>query len=130
LSKDIQYAGSDTRPPMLDRTDFASWQQSYEGYQWKPTGRKFTLGDQCPLTRLTKSKVVPPKKTENVSTSKIVITEKLSHTSQKPLTRYQCGTKQYKETPNSIPTPTENEAIDASLHSTIASANQREPNKN
>nr|GEU73462.1 integrase, catalytic region, zinc finger, CCHC-type, peptidase aspartic, catalytic [Tanacetum cinerariifolium] len=27
LSKDIQCAGSDTRPPMLDRTDFASWQQ-------------------------------------------------------------------------------------------------------
>ncbi|GJS61622.1 hypothetical protein Tco_0656406 [Tanacetum coccineum] len=27
LLKDIQCAGSDTRPPMLDRTDFASWQQ-------------------------------------------------------------------------------------------------------
>ncbi|GKC77571.1 hypothetical protein Tco_1128345 [Tanacetum coccineum] len=27
LSKDIQYADSDTRSPMLDRTDFASWQQ-------------------------------------------------------------------------------------------------------
>ncbi|GKC23439.1 hypothetical protein Tco_1025589 [Tanacetum coccineum] len=27
LSKDIQCASSDTRPPMLDRTDFASWQQ-------------------------------------------------------------------------------------------------------
>ncbi|GJW34384.1 integrase, catalytic region, zinc finger, CCHC-type containing protein [Tanacetum coccineum] len=27
LSKDIQCAGFDTRPPMLDRTDFASWQQ-------------------------------------------------------------------------------------------------------
>nr|GFA05059.1 hypothetical protein [Tanacetum cinerariifolium] len=27
LSKDIQCVGSDTRPPMLDRTDFASWQQ-------------------------------------------------------------------------------------------------------
>ncbi|GJT54271.1 retrovirus-related pol polyprotein from transposon TNT 1-94 [Tanacetum coccineum] len=25
---------------------------------WKPTGNKFTLGEQCPLTRLTKSKVV------------------------------------------------------------------------
>ncbi|GJU17742.1 hypothetical protein Tco_1145708 [Tanacetum coccineum] len=24
------------------------------GYQWRPTGRTFTLGDQCPLTRLTK----------------------------------------------------------------------------
>ncbi|GJU32033.1 hypothetical protein Tco_1175622 [Tanacetum coccineum] len=27
LSEDIQCAGSDTRPLMLDRTDFASWQQ-------------------------------------------------------------------------------------------------------
>nr|GEV71268.1 retrovirus-related Pol polyprotein from transposon TNT 1-94 [Tanacetum cinerariifolium] len=26
-SEDIQCVGSDTRPPMLDRTDFASWQQ-------------------------------------------------------------------------------------------------------
>ncbi|GJU65532.1 retrovirus-related pol polyprotein from transposon TNT 1-94 [Tanacetum coccineum] len=28
------------------------------GYQWMPTGRTFTLGAQCPLTRLTTSKVV------------------------------------------------------------------------
>ncbi|GKB38558.1 hypothetical protein Tco_0883500 [Tanacetum coccineum] len=27
LSKDIQCVGFDTRPPMLDRTDFASWKQ-------------------------------------------------------------------------------------------------------
>nr|GEX74925.1 integrase, catalytic region, zinc finger, CCHC-type, peptidase aspartic, catalytic [Tanacetum cinerariifolium] len=27
LSEDIQCAGFDTRPHMLDRTDFASWQQ-------------------------------------------------------------------------------------------------------
>ncbi|GJS16702.1 hypothetical protein Tco_0411174 [Tanacetum coccineum] len=27
MSEDIQYAGSDTRLPMLDRTDFDSWQQ-------------------------------------------------------------------------------------------------------
>nr|GEY75780.1 hypothetical protein [Tanacetum cinerariifolium] len=32
LSKDIQCAGSDTRPPMLDRTDFASWQQCIRLY--------------------------------------------------------------------------------------------------
>ncbi|GJX26591.1 retrovirus-related pol polyprotein from transposon TNT 1-94, partial [Tanacetum coccineum] len=100
------------------------------GYQWKPTGRKFILGEQCPLTRLTKSKVVLAKQTENVSTGKIMITEKLSHTSQKPLTRYQRRTKQYKAIPTSFPTLTENEAIDASLHSTVASANQQEPNKN
>ncbi|GJW89575.1 retrovirus-related pol polyprotein from transposon TNT 1-94 [Tanacetum coccineum] len=99
------------------------------GYQWRPAGRIFTLGEQCPLTRLTKSKVVPAKQTKNVSTSKIVITEKISHTSQKPLTRYQRRTKQYKAIPTSIPTLTENEAINASRHSTVATANLQEPNK-
>nr|GEU72958.1 integrase, catalytic region, zinc finger, CCHC-type, peptidase aspartic, catalytic [Tanacetum cinerariifolium] len=34
LSEDIQCAGSDTRPPMLDRTDFASWQQRIRIYCW------------------------------------------------------------------------------------------------
>nr|GEU89725.1 hypothetical protein [Tanacetum cinerariifolium] len=34
LSEDIQCAGSDTRPPMLDRTDFASWQQRVRLYFW------------------------------------------------------------------------------------------------
>ncbi|GJS09625.1 hypothetical protein Tco_0366421 [Tanacetum coccineum] len=32
MSEDIQYAGSDTRPPMLDRTDFESWQQRIHLY--------------------------------------------------------------------------------------------------
>ncbi|GJY65872.1 hypothetical protein Tco_0468110 [Tanacetum coccineum] len=32
LSKDIQSVGSDTRPPMLDRIDFASWQQRIRLY--------------------------------------------------------------------------------------------------
>ncbi|GKF28306.1 hypothetical protein Tco_0094648 [Tanacetum coccineum] len=32
LSEDIQCAGSDTRPPMLDRTDFESWQQRIRLY--------------------------------------------------------------------------------------------------
>ncbi|GKB89496.1 hypothetical protein Tco_0961768, partial [Tanacetum coccineum] len=32
LSEDIQCAGSDTRPLMLDRTDFASWQQRIRLY--------------------------------------------------------------------------------------------------
>ncbi|GJR93777.1 retrovirus-related pol polyprotein from transposon TNT 1-94 [Tanacetum coccineum] len=36
------------------------------GYQWKPTGRKFTLGEQFPLIRFTKSKVVPLQKHEHV----------------------------------------------------------------
>nr|GFA98371.1 hypothetical protein [Tanacetum cinerariifolium] len=32
LSEDIQCAGSDTRPPMLDRTDFTPWQQRIRLY--------------------------------------------------------------------------------------------------
>ncbi|GKA59826.1 retrovirus-related pol polyprotein from transposon TNT 1-94 [Tanacetum coccineum] len=36
------------------------------GYQWKPAGRIFTLGEQCPLTRLTKSNVLLIQKTDNV----------------------------------------------------------------
>nr|GEU86829.1 retrovirus-related Pol polyprotein from transposon TNT 1-94 [Tanacetum cinerariifolium] len=32
LSEDIQCAGFDTRPPMLDRTDFVSWQQCIRLY--------------------------------------------------------------------------------------------------
>ncbi|GJZ33451.1 hypothetical protein Tco_0578887 [Tanacetum coccineum] len=32
LSEDIQCAGSDTRPPMLDMTDFASWKQRIRLY--------------------------------------------------------------------------------------------------
>ncbi|GJQ95136.1 hypothetical protein Tco_0006275 [Tanacetum coccineum] len=32
LPEDIQCAGSDTRPPMLDRTDFSSWQQRIRLY--------------------------------------------------------------------------------------------------
>nr|GFA21653.1 retrovirus-related Pol polyprotein from transposon TNT 1-94 [Tanacetum cinerariifolium] len=39
LSEDIQCAGSDTRPPMLDMTDFASWQQRIRLYcQGKENG--------------------------------------------------------------------------------------------
>ncbi|GJS66895.1 hypothetical protein Tco_0681459 [Tanacetum coccineum] len=39
LSEDIQCVSSDTRPPMLDRTDFASWQQRIRlYYQGKENG--------------------------------------------------------------------------------------------
>nr|GEU52605.1 hypothetical protein [Tanacetum cinerariifolium] len=36
------------------------------GYQWKPMGRIFTLGEQCPLTRFTHPKAVPAKQPKNV----------------------------------------------------------------
>ncbi|GJW26273.1 armadillo-type fold protein [Tanacetum coccineum] len=38
------------------------------GSKWRPTGRKFTLGDTCPLTRITKPEVVPLEKSGSVST--------------------------------------------------------------
>ncbi|GJU40467.1 retrovirus-related pol polyprotein from transposon TNT 1-94 [Tanacetum coccineum] len=38
---------------------------THVGHQWRPTGRIFTLGEKCPLTRLTKPKVVPATHTEN-----------------------------------------------------------------
>ncbi|GJU36414.1 retrovirus-related pol polyprotein from transposon TNT 1-94 [Tanacetum coccineum] len=79
------------------------------GYQWKPTRKKFTLEEQCPLTRITKSKVVPLQQPEHVSTSEIVITERFSNTTQKPLTRYKCRNKKDK----TISTTVETQTIDA-----------------
>ncbi|GJU83319.1 retrovirus-related pol polyprotein from transposon TNT 1-94 [Tanacetum coccineum] len=38
------------------------------GFKWKPTGRIFTIvGNSCPLTRITSTNVVPPKKTTSHS---------------------------------------------------------------
>ncbi|GJT40054.1 hypothetical protein Tco_0939919 [Tanacetum coccineum] len=74
---------------------------------WKPTRKKFTLGEQCPLTRITKSKVVPLQKPEYVSTSEIVITERFSNTTQNPLTRYKRRNKKEKTTSTDIPTTAE-----------------------
>nr|GEZ45947.1 hypothetical protein [Tanacetum cinerariifolium] len=95
------------------------------GYQWKPTGRIFTLGEQSPLTRFTHPKVVPAKKPENISTSKSVISKNSSDTSQKHVTRYQRRNKQNKAVPVGIPTLT-----DAAMHSAIAYANQPDSNHN
>nr|GEV45843.1 integrase, catalytic region, zinc finger, CCHC-type, peptidase aspartic, catalytic [Tanacetum cinerariifolium] len=39
------------------------------GSKWKPTGRIFTLGDTCPLTKITKPESVPFGKSRSVSTS-------------------------------------------------------------
>nr|GEU47202.1 retrovirus-related Pol polyprotein from transposon TNT 1-94 [Tanacetum cinerariifolium] len=84
------------------------------GYQWKPTGRIFTLGEQCPLTRFTHPKVVPAQLPEHVSTSKSMITENSSHTSRKLLTRYQRRNKRNKAVPAGIPTQT-----DATMQSVV-----------
>ncbi|GJV05155.1 retrovirus-related pol polyprotein from transposon TNT 1-94 [Tanacetum coccineum] len=85
------------------------------GYQWKPTRKKFTLGEQCHLTRFTKSKVVPLQQPEHVSTSEIMITERFSNTTQKPLTMYKHRNKKEKAISTSIPTTAETQTIDASV---------------
>ncbi|GKB42046.1 retrovirus-related pol polyprotein from transposon TNT 1-94 [Tanacetum coccineum] len=72
-----------------------------------------------PLTRFTKSKVVPVKKHKNVSTSKTVIPERFSNTSHKPLTRYQHKNKQEKETSTGIPTIAETQTTDSSMKYTV-----------
>ncbi|GKA45151.1 integrase, catalytic region, zinc finger, CCHC-type containing protein [Tanacetum coccineum] len=82
------------------------------GYQWKPTGKKFTLGEHCPLTRFTKSKVVPLQQPEHVSSSEIVITERFSNTTQKPLTRYKRRNKKEKIISTGIPTIAKTHKID------------------
>nr|GEV43227.1 putative ribonuclease H-like domain-containing protein [Tanacetum cinerariifolium] len=89
------------------------------GHQWKPTGRKFTLGEQCPLTRFTISKVVPVIQPDNVSTSAIVINERLSNTSQKPLTRYQCKKKQKKAISTNTPITIVTQSIDDFVKLTV-----------
>ncbi|GKC22669.1 hypothetical protein Tco_1024819 [Tanacetum coccineum] len=93
-------------------------------YQWKPTRRKFTLGERCPLTRITKSKVVPIRQPKTDSTSNIVITERLRNTSQKALTRYQHNNKQEKATSTDIPTIAKTQTTDSSVIYTVVSANQ------
>ncbi|GJW82479.1 copia protein [Tanacetum coccineum] len=85
------------------------------GYRWKPTGRKFALGEQCPLTRLTKSKVVPLQQPEHVSSSEIVITERFSNTSLKLLTRYTRRNKQEKAISKGISITAETQSMDASV---------------
>ncbi|GJW21295.1 hypothetical protein Tco_0031917, partial [Tanacetum coccineum] len=38
------------------------------GFKWKPTGKTFTIvGNSCPLTRITSTNVVPPRKTTSHS---------------------------------------------------------------
>nr|GEU30109.1 putative reverse transcriptase domain-containing protein [Tanacetum cinerariifolium] len=93
------------------------------GYQWKPNGRTFTLGEQCPLTRLTISKVVPVIQPDNISTSAIVITKRLSNTSQKSLT-----SKHEKAISTDTPIIVVTQLIDDSMKLTVC-ANQQDPNR-
>ncbi|GJU57075.1 retrovirus-related pol polyprotein from transposon TNT 1-94 [Tanacetum coccineum] len=69
-------------------------------------------------------------KSEHVSSSVIVITEKLSNTPQKPLTRYKRRNTQDKAISTSIPTTVETQTTDASVKYTTVSANQQDPDRN
>ncbi|GJU71091.1 hypothetical protein Tco_1262496 [Tanacetum coccineum] len=69
------------------------------GSKWRPTGRKFTLGDTCPLTRITKPEVVPLEKPGSVSTSEpannVIVTPRFS---KKPLTSDKHKDRKLKDT--------------------------------
>nr|GEY77455.1 integrase, catalytic region, zinc finger, CCHC-type, peptidase aspartic, catalytic [Tanacetum cinerariifolium] len=84
-------------------------------HQWKPIERTFTLGEHYLLTRFTISKVMRVIQPDNVSTSAIVITERLSNTSQKPLTRYQRKNKQDKAISTDTPITVVTQSIDNSM---------------
>ncbi|GJW32419.1 hypothetical protein Tco_0052451 [Tanacetum coccineum] len=101
------------------------------GSKWKPTGRKFTLGDTCPLTRITKPEVVPLEKSGSVSTSEpannVIVTPRFS---KKPLTSYKCKDRKLKDISTGSPPNTETKAVNDPVNVNDLSANQLDPNKN
>ncbi|GKA54253.1 retrovirus-related pol polyprotein from transposon TNT 1-94 [Tanacetum coccineum] len=78
-------------------------------YQWKPTGKLFTLGNQCPLTRLPISKVVPTPKVKCVSTSESVSSIK------RQLTVYKRINKPEKATSHNTSTNAETNTLNSSV---------------
>ncbi|GKD97920.1 retrovirus-related pol polyprotein from transposon TNT 1-94, partial [Tanacetum coccineum] len=82
------------------------------GSKWRPTGRKFTLGDTCPLTRITKPEVVPLEKSGSVSTSEpannVIVTPRFS---KKPLTSYKRKDSKLKDTSTGSPPNAETKAV-------------------
>ncbi|GJT78231.1 hypothetical protein Tco_1044956 [Tanacetum coccineum] len=100
------------------------------GSKWRPTGRKFTLGDTCPLTRITKPEVVPLEKSGSVSTSEpannVIVTPRFS---KKPLTSYKRKDSKLKDTSTGSPPNAETKAVNDPVNANDLSANQRDPNK-
>ncbi|GJU28533.1 retrotransposon protein, putative, ty1-copia subclass [Tanacetum coccineum] len=82
------------------------------GSKWRPTGRKFTLCDMCPLTRITKPEVVPLEKSRSVSTSEpannVIVTPRFS---KKPLTSYKRKDSKLKDTSTGSPPNAETKAV-------------------
>ncbi|GJV90565.1 putative ribonuclease H-like domain-containing protein [Tanacetum coccineum] len=85
--------------------------------KWKPTGRKFTLGDMCPLTRITKPEVVPLEKPGSVSTSEpannVIVTPRFS---KKPLTSYKHKDTKLKDISTGSPPNIETKAVNNPLN--------------
>ncbi|GKB06530.1 hypothetical protein Tco_0834763 [Tanacetum coccineum] len=100
------------------------------GSKWKPTGRKFTLGDTCPLTRITKPEVVPLEKSGSVSTSEpannVIVTPRFT---KKPLTSYKHKDSKLKDTSTGSPPNAETKVVNDPVNANDLSANQRDPNK-
>ncbi|GJS47814.1 hypothetical protein Tco_0597935 [Tanacetum coccineum] len=82
------------------------------GSKWRPTGRKFTLGDTCLLTRITKPEVVPLEKSGSVSTSdptnNVIVTPRFS---KKPLTSYKRKDSKLKDTSTGSPPNAKTKAV-------------------
>ncbi|GJR61977.1 putative reverse transcriptase domain-containing protein [Tanacetum coccineum] len=101
------------------------------GSKWRPTGRKITLGDTCPLTRITKPEVVPLEKSGSVSTSEpannVIVTPRFS---KKPLTIYKHKDSKLKDTSTGSPSNAETKAVNDPVNANDLSANQLDPNKN
>ncbi|GKE16060.1 hypothetical protein Tco_1423637 [Tanacetum coccineum] len=95
------------------------------GSKWRPTGRKFTLGDTCPLTRITKPEVVPLKKSEIVYTSEpannVIVTPRFS---KKPFTSYKRKDRKLKDISIGSPPNTETKAVNDPVNVNDLSANQ------
>ncbi|GJV07066.1 hypothetical protein Tco_1344722 [Tanacetum coccineum] len=95
------------------------------GSKWRPTGRKFTLGDMCPLTRITKPEVVPLEKSRSVSTSErvnnVIVTPRFS---KKPLTSYKRKDRKLKDTSTGSPPNAETKAVNDPVNVNDLSANQ------
>nr|GEU97357.1 hypothetical protein [Tanacetum cinerariifolium] len=82
------------------------------GSKWRPTGRKFTLGDMCPLTKITKPEVVPLEKSRSVSTSEpannVTVTPRFF---EKPLNIYKRKDRKIKDTSTGSPPNAETQAV-------------------
>nr|GEX31747.1 hypothetical protein [Tanacetum cinerariifolium] len=112
----------------ISKFDFV---QNIVGSKWKPTGRNFTLGDTCPLTRITKPEVVPLEKSRSVSISEpannVIVTPRFS---KKPLTSYKRKYRKLKDISTGSPPNAEIKAVNDPVNVKDLSANQLDPNKN